>query len=453
MMAVGAVNQADYGEKLVIDSPRLARVGVWPKTWTPGLSASDIADLIGPDGPGLALEGTTFGMTVDNQVTTLPDGLGLSLEVQASNGDTRTMFFGPFKAGESTLSTKAAFCRDGCQVRTMLVGGPATTSASLKGSASVTGFTVDGKPDDDFVQPSSWRPVISPLGLSPDSTTIDADGAGLTMDLDSGGDSALGGVSASDVPAYRPVILGRTQDTRVEKADGDRVVVKTDALEGLPVQVVGKTESMPFLGPRGLIIDYTDLTRDQEVPLDATDVYVLVRGDTPAALLDQLKNAGVTGRVELSQVRDLLDQDAYALSLNLYLVAALAAVALALAGLAVNLAVQMPDRRRDAASLRVIGVRRRQIMRAVFVEICAVLGAAGLAGILAGSTSQYIVVRTVTLGFVGDIRTPRVVPTIDVPLLSVLVVGVLAVLLTVATVVATSAVRRARASTLRESVR
>ena len=57
----------------------------------------------------------------------------------------------------------------------------------------------------------------------------------------------------------------------------------------------------------------------------------------------------------------MLDQDAYALSLNLYLVAALAAIVLAGAGLAVNLAVQMPDRRRDAASMRVVGVRRRQI--------------------------------------------------------------------------------------------
>ena len=211
---------------------------------------------------------------------------------------------------------------------------------------------------------------------------------------------------------------------------------------------------MPFLGPRGLLIDFTMMTRDQAIPLDATDVYVLVRGDTPEELLSQLNDAGVTGRTELSQVRHLLDQDAYALSLNLYLVAALAAVTLALAGLAVNLAVQMPDRRRDAASLRVVGVRRRQIMRAVFVEICAVLGAAGLAGILAGSTSQYIVVRTVTLGFVGDIRTPRVVPTIDIPAAercsSAVCVGVL---VTVATVVATMAVRRARASTLRESVR
>jgi hypothetical protein len=61
-------------------------------------------------------------------------------------------------------------------------------------------------------------------------------------------------------------------------------------------------------------IDFTMLTRDQAIPPDATDVYVLVRGDTPEELLGQLNDAGVTGRTELSQVRHLLDQDAYALA-------------------------------------------------------------------------------------------------------------------------------------------
>ncbi len=149
----------------------------------------------------------------------------------------------------------------------------------------------------------------------------------------------------------------------------------------------------------------------------------------------------------------MLDQDAYALSLNLYLVAALAAVALALAGLAVNLAVQLPDRRRDAASLRVVGVRRRQIVRAIFVELSAVLGAAGIAGILAGSAAQYIVVRTVTLGVIGDIRTPRVVATLDATRLGVLMAVVLLALVGVSTFVAAVTVQRARAATLRESPR
>ena len=135
---------------------------------------------------------------------------------------------------------------------------------------------------------------------------------------------------------------------------------------------------------------------------------MLVRGDTPPTMLAELHDAGVTSRTQLVQVKGVLDQDAYALSLNLYLVAALAAIVLAGAGLAVTLAVQMPDRRRDAASMRVVGVRRRQIMRAVFVEIMRRAWRAGLAGILAGSTSRYIVLRLTSF-----VRTPhaRVRPT------------------------------------------
>ncbi len=453
LMAAGVISQGDYGEKLVVDAPRLARVAVWPDTWTPGMDAATVADLLGPRGPELTLRGSTFRMTLDNRVASSADAVGVSVDVETAGGENRSMFFGPFGPGRTTSATTIGFCTVSCRVRSVLVGGPAASAAVLDGTASIARLTADGQPVDEFVDPARWRSIVSPLGLTPDSTSIDTGVNGLTLDLDTGGESALGGVSPSDVPAYRPVLMGRSEDTRVERAQGDLLVVKTDALEGLPVRSVGETDSMPFIGPRGLLIDYTMMARDQSIPQESTDVYVLARGDTPRNVIAKLTGAGVTGRTELSRTRDLLDQDAYALSLNLYLVAALASVALALAGLVVNLAVQMPGRRRDAASLRVVGVRRRQIIRAVFAELCVVLGAACLAGIVAGSSAQYIVVRTVTLGVVDDIRTPRVVPTLDVPLLSSFVAAVLVALVAVASSVASLAVRRARAATLRESVR
>jgi hypothetical protein len=92
-------------------------------------------------------------------------------------------------------------------------------------------------------------------------------------------------------------------------------------------------------------------------------------------------------------------------------------------------------------------------MRSVLLEISAVLGVAGAAGVAAGSLAQYLVVRTVTLGFADELRTPRVVPTLDAPRLSVLAAIVVAVLVGVATVVAALAVRQARAATLRETGR
>jgi putative ABC transport system permease protein len=453
LMAAGVVIEGDYGEKLVLDTPRLARVGVWPGTWTPGLDAAAIADLLGPRGSGVTLRGRSFAMTLDNEVDAKSSGLGVSVKVETADGASQTLFFGPFEPGRSTRTVTAGFCADGCLVRAVLVGGPATTSTTMKGTASVTGFTQDGRSVAAMTTPDAWRLFISPLGLTPETTQIDTAGTGLRLTLDTKGKAEIGGVTPADVPGYRPVLMGRTQEAKVEGGSGDRLVVKTDALEGLPVHVEGQTESMPFLGPHGLVIDYTMMTRDQAIPDDQTDVYVLARGDTPADVLAALSDHGVNGGTELDATKDVLDQDAYALSLNLYLVVAMAAVTLALAGLAVNMAVQLPDRRRDAASLRVVGVPRRQILRAVFVEIGAVLGAAGLAGIVAGAVAQYLVVRTVRLGLSDQLRTPRVVPTLDADRLALLTLAVVAVLVVIAGSVAALAVQRARASTLRESTR
>ena len=75
-----------------------------------------------------------------------------------------------------------------------------------------------------------------------------------------------------------------------------------------------------------------------------------------------------------AQTKRVLDQDAFALALRLYIVVTVLVILLALAGLAANLAVQLPARRRDAASLRVVGVKRRAVMVGVVAEFVVVLG-------------------------------------------------------------------------------
>jgi predicted lysophospholipase L1 biosynthesis ABC-type transport system permease subunit len=168
-----------------------------------------------------------------------------------------------------------------------------------------------------------------------------------------------------------------------------------------------------------------------------------------AALADH----GITRPQTLSATRGLLDQDAFALALNLYLVVTVIVIVLALAGLGANLAVQMPARRRDAASLRVVGLRRRSIIAAVVAEFLVVLGAAALAGIAAGSLAQYVVVRTVTLGYADTQHTPRLLPSLNLASVADLLLVVTVVLLVVAVSVAALTVRGARTASLRENAR
>ncbi|MDX6296811.1 MAG: putative transport system permease protein, partial [Nocardioidaceae bacterium] len=204
---------------------------------------------------------------------------------------------------------------------------------------------------------------------------------------------------------------------------------------------------------KGLLIDYTMLTRDVAITNGITFVSLLARADTPAPVVAALAAHGITQAQTLTAERRLLDQDAFALALNLYLVVTVIVILLAVAGLAANLAVQMPARRRDAASLRVVGLRRRSIVAAVVTEFLVVLGAAALAGIAAGSAAQYVVVRTVTLGYADTQHTPRLLASLNLRSVTDLLVVVTAALFLVAVTVAALTVRGARTATLRENAR
>ena len=182
-------------------------------------------------------------------------------------------------------------------------------------------------------------------------------------------------------------------------------------------------------------------------------VYVWARADTPKSVLDQLAARGLSNPQTEARARHLLDKDAFALALRLYVVVTVLVILLAFAGLAANLAVQLPARRRDAASLRVVGVKRRSIMLGVVGEFLVVLGAAALSGIAAGALAQYVVVRTVTLGFADTELTPRVLPSFHLSTGVELSAVVVVVLLVVASVFAILTVRGARTSSLRENAR
>jgi hypothetical protein len=134
-------------------------------------------------------------------------------------------------------------------------------------------------------------------------------------------------------------------------------------------------------------------------------------------------------------------------------VVALLVLLMALAGLVVSTAVQLPARRRDAASLRVVGVPRRSVKSAVLRELAVVLGGTALAGLAAGTLAQYVVLRTVTLGVVENVRTPALVAAVDWQRLVVLAAAAALLLGAVALVSAALTVRGARGSTLRESAR
>ena len=428
----------------IVDSSRLARVATWPATWSPGRDVSQVVDEISPDGVVPTVTGSRLSLTIDNQADMDRD---LSVEVRfgSRNGLPQKVYLGPFPPGETTRTARIAFCREGCPLEGMTLGGGAGTTTRMSGSLRLVAVDVDGQPVDGGITGAGWTPTPDPA-VRTSIVDLQESGGELEMSVDTGDSVGMARITAGGISRARPALSG----PQVQ----ERAIVTLDEGYGLiPVDRVGEIEGMPFTGPSGLLVDYSSFLTDRPVYDNLITVRVLARAGTPASITEALSEAGLSVQTTLAQERHVLDQSAYALALRLYGVVAALVLLMALAGLFVSAAVQLPARRRDAAALRVVGVPRSAVMVAVVRELAVVLGSAALAGILAGSLAQWVVLRTITLGYADDTTTPALVAAISPVRLVVLALLAAAVFGAVALISASMTVRGARGATLRESAR
>jgi putative ABC transport system permease protein len=451
LMAVGA-NSDINGSKVIVDAPRLPRVAVWPSSWTPGVSVRDVARELSPVRPTLTLVGRRIQMTVSNRVSGDHATVLVSVDISAPSGKASHIYLGPYPHGQSTASASMP-CRSGCEVTGLSVSAPTTNGETMQGTLTISQVRVDGTPMP-YATGIGWRGIADPTFVygAPSVENTQVAGSTLTVQLDSHGRPVVAMLTPRDVPPVLPVLMGRAARPHVVASHGDDLTVATSVGANAHVHSVGTTESMPVLGPAAMLVDDTMYFRANLIFDADTKVSILARSDTPRNILEELAAHGITQRTTLQQVRHTLDQDPYALALNLYLVVTVIVILLACAGLAANMAIQIPARRRDAASLRVVGLRRRSIVTSVASEFAVVLGAAAVAGILAGALSQYVVVRTVTLGYADTLLTPRVLPSLNLTAVAALLAVALAVLLCLAVLLGALTIRGARTATLREDL-
>ena len=358
----------------------------------------------------------------------------------------RTVFLGPVGEGRSVVSERTPFCRDGCRLEQITLGSAAALPTAMDGSLTIESVTVDRQPVADALTGGAWALVPGATGNDAvDSLRLD--GAGLAVSVSSRS-PVIVQIGAGDPPARLPVVAG--VDARTESSADSYNAGTPLSFDVDPVLEAG---SVPLLGPRGLLIDYDTFATGRKVYDQNTEVYVMARADTPAPVVGALRDAGLTEETTYAEVKAGLDNTAYALALRLYAVVAALVLLMAVASLAVSTAVQLPARRRDAAALRVVGVPRRQVMGAVLRELVLVLGGTAVAGLAAGSLAQYVVLRTVTLGYAETLSTPALVAAIDPWRLALLALVTALLFGAVALVSATLTVRGARGSTLRESAR
>lgn len=429
----------------VADTSRLERVAQWSDQWTPGTSTAEIAERLRPTGEVPLLEGSRIGVVVDNQARS-SDDLVLRLRLVTAEGDVRFAFL-PVPPSSGTLETRVPACRSGCRLEGLTFGGPAALRTDIQGVVEIWGVLADGEPVDGAVTGAGWK--VAADASAPEAVTRLTDDDGVLRVEAATGEPAILQLTAGDVPEALPVVKGL--DARTEP---DPNAFSTSSPLSFPVDPVVEATSVPLLGPRGLLIDYDMVSIDREVyDQDSSEVVVLARADTPEDVSEQLRAAGLSVDRTFGDVRAGLDGEAYALALRLYAVVAVLVLVMAVAALGVSTAVQLPARRRDAASLRVVGVPRREVMGAVVRELGVVLGSTAVAGLAAGALAQYVVLRTVTLGYAETLSTPELVAGVDPVRLALLALLTAVLFGAVALGSAVLTVRGARGATLRENAR
>lgn len=448
MMATRLVG--DGVRAALLDTPRMERVMQWPAGWMPGQDAADVAALLGPAGEQPRFSGTRLSATLDRQVTARqPIWLELSVYPTEADDPSR-VYLGPFPPGTHTREVEVPVCASGCRIESLAIGGGAGLPIDMVGRMTLTGMQVDGRAFPEAIRDAAWGPAPDvPEDSRPqDVATVDA---GLRISVDTAGTPGRARLMAGSIPDRRPLLVGLDAQDNVRLGpDGEYVTL---SIEPFPVRTVALSQSTPFFGPEGVVGDITVVTAGEPVYAGQFRSVILARDDLPDAMAQSLADRGLSLSTTLAGERRTLDNSAYALALRLYLVVAVLVLLMAFAGLAVSTAVQLPERRRDAAALRVVGVRRGQVVRAAAWEFLAVLGAAAVAGIAAGLLSQDIVLRTVTLGVVESISTPPLSTRVDTAALAAWVAGLALALGLVGLVSAALTVRGARGASLRESVR
>ncbi|MGI8577157.1 MAG: ABC transporter permease [Nocardioidaceae bacterium] len=269
-------------------------------------------------------------------------------------------------AGLSRFTTKVPLCVHSCMATGLQVNGVQTTAEPLHVEAMQLGG-VDLLTTPSMSVKAQYR---APAGAGLDIRLPWSDRFGYfdpsaTTDVAGPGDQQLTALT--------------TPGLKLDSSGGHRIVYGPDGSDRR-VSVVGKVESIPFLGRVGALLDLPQALSGGAGSIPAANVMVLARAGTPPAVLAKLRATGVVAEpISYATVRAAADDQPRAQGTRIFLLIALFGGLIALVSVVSSTTRQVKDRRQEAASLRVVGVPIRQISRGYRREAL-VVGAAVLIG-------------------------------------------------------------------------
>jgi hypothetical protein len=421
-----------------VDSSRFARVVAWDQRWGDGgpERVQQQLTLARPPDP-ITFNGRN--VTFELQNIQLQGKLNLPLElwlryVSTSDGVDHSLSMGRVPlTGHHTLHGFVSDCDQGCQVEQLYIAGSSSSVTDAHGTLAIAGAFADGDQPGDWrlTDPKAWRAArpFPPSNVSP--VRLTGSEAGLQVAI-SKGDGTIVRFTTTDIPAAPPVVA--TDGTTFDKAGNDAVNGASLVGTRTPMKVTGRAVALPVVGNDGGLSDLGAALReygDQSTNVPLTEL--LVAKGTPASVLTEVGNHGVdlsTVRTEADELQ-LLRTDAFSLGWRVFLIVGVLTLLLAFLGVLTLAVVQLRWRAYEVAALRVVGVRRRDLRRAVVTEYVALLGIAVGGGALSAIASLLLVLPSLDIGAVGTYD-----PAVDYGLRWLVVGGVVAVVLVVVLVIA-----------------
>jgi hypothetical protein len=279
--------------------------------------------------------------------------------------------------GLSRFSGQVPRCHLACSVIEVDLSGRTSERGGPRTPLRLVDATFAGQSVLDPASGAHPVPAQQGLHVVREDTTLEVTTAPLFGDV-----WVLGSFRSRDA---QPAVSAGDITSDIER--GQSVV---EGIDGVPraVSVVAQVPALPLVGTSGRLLDLASALAGSGGSIPDTEAVVIARADTPARVITALRSTHTVGRpTTYDQVRERLGQTPRAQGTRLYVLVAGFAALIALVAIASALTQQIQERRREAASLRSVGVRPKAVAGAYRREALVLAGTTFVGTTLAAWTA------------------------------------------------------------------
>ncbi len=388
-MAV-VVEHASDGTTLAVDASRLAAVASWPSDLGDRTASQAAAALVPPHlAPPVTVAGSRLAVTADAEVGAQP-APHLSADLFDDGYQTpEQVSLGPLLPGPHTYTgSLAGLCPSGCRLVDLALSWAApptdgvpsgTVQLVLSSMATLNAAGGTKVVDAGLTDARRWT---TPQG----GATLTSTDAGLRADVTLSPYQPIT-IAPADTPVAVPAVVTPATAPAAGVSGGLSVV----GLDGATLngRSVGQVAALPRVGAAATLIDLGTAYRLLSGPVTDATYEVWLGPGSPASFSRRLADQGITvvGVDATTGAGSALGKTGTGLAYTLFLLAAMAAAALAVGVTAFTLAVSARRRGPELAALGAVGVSGVARRQSIEIEQALTVGVGVVLGAVAGLTA------------------------------------------------------------------